>query len=348
MKISIGTNIKDGPWGGGNLFAINLTKFLKSNGHDVCDNLKDDDIDIILITEPRITSESSAFTDIDVLSYLKFKNKNALVVHRINECDERKNTNYVNSTLIKANKTADGTVFVSNWLKNLFVKQGIKNQNLNVILGGADSEIFNSKLKEKYIEGEKFKIVTHHWGNNWNKGFDVYSKLDTLLENPAWRSKIDFTYVGNLPKDFQFRNAKHVTPLSGLGLANELKKHDIYVTASLNEPSGNHHIEAAQCGLPLLYIDSGGIPEYCHNYGLMFLDSNFEEKLLDMITNYEKYKNNMLQYPFNANKMCSDYLNLFNNMYEKKEQILSDRELPSFSSTKFLESKIRSLIKKVR
>ena len=23
MKISIGTNIKDGPWGGGNLFAIN-------------------------------------------------------------------------------------------------------------------------------------------------------------------------------------------------------------------------------------------------------------------------------------------------------------------------------------
>ena len=348
MKISIGTNIKDGPWGGGNLFAINLTKFLKSNGHDVCDNLKDDDIDIILITEPRITSESSAFTDIDVLSYLKFKNKNALVVHRINECDERKNTNYVNSTLIKANKTADGTVFVSNWLKNLFVKQGIKNQNLNVILGGADSEIFNSKLKEKHIEGEKFNIVTHHWGNNWNKGFDVYSKLDTLLENPAWRSRIDFTYVGNLPKDFQFRNAKHVTPLSGLGLANELKKHDIYVTASLNEPSGNHHIEAAQCGLPLLYIDSGGIPEYCHNYGLMFLDSNFEEKLLDMITNYEKYKNNMLQYPFNANKMCSDYLNLFNNMYEKKEQILSDRELPSFSSTKFLESKIRSLIKKVR
>ena len=24
MKISIGTKIKDGPWGGGNLFAINL------------------------------------------------------------------------------------------------------------------------------------------------------------------------------------------------------------------------------------------------------------------------------------------------------------------------------------
>ena len=29
MKISIGTNIKDGPWGGGNLFAINLKNYLE-------------------------------------------------------------------------------------------------------------------------------------------------------------------------------------------------------------------------------------------------------------------------------------------------------------------------------
>ena len=29
MKISIGTKIKDGPWGGGNLFAINLKNYLE-------------------------------------------------------------------------------------------------------------------------------------------------------------------------------------------------------------------------------------------------------------------------------------------------------------------------------
>ena len=32
MKVSIGTNIKDGPWGGGNLFAINLKNYLESKG----------------------------------------------------------------------------------------------------------------------------------------------------------------------------------------------------------------------------------------------------------------------------------------------------------------------------
>ena len=58
MIVSIGTNIKEGPWGGGNLFAINLTNFLKKNGHTVVSDLSRNDIDIILLTEPRRTSES--------------------------------------------------------------------------------------------------------------------------------------------------------------------------------------------------------------------------------------------------------------------------------------------------
>ena len=31
MKISIGSKIVEGPWGGGNLFAINLTNFLSES-----------------------------------------------------------------------------------------------------------------------------------------------------------------------------------------------------------------------------------------------------------------------------------------------------------------------------
>ena len=51
MNISIGTYIKDGPWGGGNLFAINLRDYLIENNHEVVTNLNDDDIDIILINK---------------------------------------------------------------------------------------------------------------------------------------------------------------------------------------------------------------------------------------------------------------------------------------------------------
>ena len=35
-----------------------------------------------------------------------------------------------------------------------------------------------------------------------------------------------------------------ISPLAGIELANKIKEHHIYVTGSINEPSGNHHIEA--------------------------------------------------------------------------------------------------------
>ena len=158
MKVSIGTNVKDGPWGGGNLFAINLTNYLVNKNHKVVYNLNDDDIDIILLTEPRKTSESSAFTHIDVNNYLKYENKNSIVIHRINECDERKNTDNVNKYLISVNKSADFTVFVSTWLMNLFNDQGLTQKNKKVILkpihsfSGNDIHLltkFNSKLVNK-------------------------------------------------------------------------------------------------------------------------------------------------------------------------------------------------------
>ncbi len=325
LKVSIGTNIKEGPWGGGNLFAKNLKNYLISKGHKVFHDLKEDDLDIILITEPRKTSESSAFTDIDVKKYLSYKNKDCLVVHRINECDERKQTNYVNKYLINANKVADETIFVSNWLRNLYMIQGIKSNNLNVIMAGADSEIFNSHRKKVWDKKTKLKLVTHHWGANWNKGFDTYVKIDEMLDSQEWKNIIEFTYIGNLPKNFKFNNTNVVKPLSGKSLSDKIKENHIYVTGSLNEPSGNHHIEGAQCGLPLLYLDSGGTPEYCEGFGLKYETYNFQLKLKEIIDQYEYYENNMINYPFNANKMCSEYLELFERIIKDRKNIIITR-----------------------
>ena len=75
MKISIGSKIKTGPWGGGNLFVINLKEYLESQNHEVVFDLNDDDIDIILLTDPRLVSESSSFDYIDVILYKNCKPK---------------------------------------------------------------------------------------------------------------------------------------------------------------------------------------------------------------------------------------------------------------------------------
>ena len=131
-------------------------------------------------------------------------------------------------------------------------------------------------------------------------------------------SKYEFTYIGNLPKKYSFKNTNVINPLDGVDLANELKKHHIYLTASLNEPSGNHHIEAAQCGLPILYINSGGIPEYCDGYGVEFTEDNFQEKLQDISENYEFFRKSMQSYPNNSDKMSKEFLNVFENLIEQK------------------------------
>ena len=350
MKISVGTNIKEGPWGGGNLFAKNLIEYLTNKNHEVINHLLDDDIDLILITEPRRTSESSAFTHLDVIDYIKYVKSDTLIVHRINECDERKGTNFVNKYLIGANNIADQTIFVSSWLMRLYLDQGLNDKNNKVILAGANNKIFNKEGFSGWDKKTKFKIVTHHWGANWNKGFDVYSKLDDFLTSEEWSDKIDFTYIGNLPKNFEFKNAKFVPPLSGKALANELKKNQLYITASVNEPSGNHHIEGAQCGLPILYINSGGIPEYCSDYGIEFNIKNLEIKLNEMMEKYYTYVKKLENYRFNSINMSKEYEELFVHMFKNKENYLSKRTIDMKKNLikKFTQNIKRSYKQKIK
>ena len=112
-------------------------------------------------------------------------------------------------------------------------------------------------------------------------------------------------------------------------LADELKKHHIYVTASVNEPSGNHHIEAAQCGLPILYLDSGGIPEYCEGYGVSF-SNDFEDKLKTIIDNYDFYKEKLKVYPFNSEKMCHEFFQVFQDLVDKQDKIKTKLSFTSY------------------
>tara|TARA_B100001109_G_scaffold78556_1_gene64336 strand:- start:17543 stop:18631 length:1089 start_codon:yes stop_codon:yes gene_type:complete len=311
LKISIGSKLIDGPWGGGNLFVSNLVKYLEEKDVELFSDLSDNQLDIILLTEPRFNSPTSTISTNEAKYYKKYINPGVKIIHRINECDERKNTNTVNQKILKANKIADHTVFVSSWLMKIYVDLGKSKQNSSVIYSGSNTSIFNSENNNEWNGKEKIKLVTHHWGNDWNKGFSIYKFIDDKLSQPDFDEKYEFTYIGNLPKDFSFKNVNFITPLSGRNLADKLKENHIYLTASINEPSGNHHIEGALCGLPVLYLESGGTPEYSNGFGVSFYEDNFIEKLEEIVENYDYYKQNMINYPFKSEVMCSEYYSLF-------------------------------------
>ena len=318
MKVSIGSRVVEGPWGGGNLFVKNLSNFLLAAGHKVIYDLSEPDIDLIVLTDPRSRKEStSTYNHYEIEKYKKYVKNDTVVVQRINECDERKGTNNINAFYLKASNVADHVVFVSSWLKNIYINLGMSSSKTSVILSGSDANIFNPKESSVFNKEKKIKLLTHHWSSNINKGFDTYEYINELIDTPKWKDKIEFTYIGNTEHQYKLNNTNLIKPLAGLELSNEIKNHHIYVTGSINEPSGNHHIEAAQCGLPILYLESGGIPEYCEGFGIGFTD-DFEEKLEQIINEYDKYKVLITNYPFNSEKMCNEYLTLFNDLLKSK------------------------------
>ena len=325
MKIALGFKILDGSWGGGNQFINSLYRDAKARGYKVTNSLDDKDIDIILFTDPRYFNKGVAFGSLDILYYLLFKNKNAIVVHRINECDERKNTNHMNSFLRWSNYFADHTVYISSWLKTLNLSQ--QKKPYSIILNGADDINFNDKENQIWSKKEPLRVVTHHWSPNIMKGLDVYKKLDRLLSSDDWRKKIEFTYIGNLPSGFNFQNTKVVKPISGKNLGKELSKHHVYITASNNEPAGMHHIEGALSGLPIIYKNSGALPEYCKNYGVCFSNLEFIPALEKMMANYSIYKSNLRNYSNTANKMSENYFDLFENLLKMRNEIVLKRRI---------------------
>jgi hypothetical protein len=224
-----------------------------------------------------------------------------------------------------ANRCVDHTVFVSSWLKALFFQYPPPCASASVIRNGSERTIFHSRGYRPWAGQGPLKIVTHHWGANWLKGFDIYSQLDQLLADKRYRGQITFTYIGNLPQDFRFKHARHIEPQHGKTLAATIRRHHVYLTASQNEPGGNHQNEGANCGLPLLYRKSGCLPEYCHGFGLAFTPKDFEAKLQEMIQTYGRWVSKMADFPLSAQAMCAQYADLFQNILSCREEILRKR-----------------------
>ena len=341
MKIALGSKIVDGAWGGGNNFIKNLSHFLKKNNCEVFFDLNNKDLDLILLTDPRAQSSTSTFDHFDIFNYLNNK-PDTIVAHRINECDERKNTKNVNKQILEGNYFCDYTIFISTWLKELFTK--IKNiENYKVILNGANQEIFN--FDSKIYDGKTpFKIVTHHWSNHINKGFEIYQKIDDRLDNHDFKKEVSFTIIGNTPKSLNFKNTKIIEPLFGKDLSNELNKNHAYITASKNEPGGNHQNEAINCGLPVLYLNSGCMEEYCEGYGVEYSENNLFKKINHLKEIQIKFRENCRNYQYHSINTCDQYFKLFCELIKNKEKIVRDREKKQINIYKKIKYKINRIL----
>jgi glycosyltransferase involved in cell wall biosynthesis len=309
MKVFFNRYPRYTAYGGGNQFLQKMTSLFTEKGHEVVYHLQEG-IDLIFMMDPRPGDHGYSIQHI--WSY-KQNYPNVKIIHRINECDKRKSTHGLDEILIQSANISDKVVFISEWLQEYFEKSGYQKDS-KVIYNGCDTNHFYPDQNTKI--NEKIRLVTHHWSDNWLKGFDIYTEIDKYLSDNS-NAPFEFTYVGRYCKEYNPEKTILVPPLHGKELGDELRRHDIYVTASRWEPCGMHHIEGAASGMPVLYHeDSGGIVELCQNHGKSFNSfESFLEAFDEVSKNYNDYAKKINYENLKIEKCAVEFYNTSMEMF---------------------------------
>ncbi len=182
-------------------------------------------------------------------------------------------------------KLADATIFQSHYSLAKHQELALTFKTPVVIPNAPDPGLFSATGRSPFDLNRKTRLISVSWSDNINKGATVYQWLDEHLD---W-SQYEYTFIGRSP--IVFRNITMLAPLTSSDVAQELRRHDIYITASRNDPCSNSLLEALSCGLPALYLNSGGHPEITGQGGLPFEEpSEIPALLEDLTSRYSRFQ----------------------------------------------------------
>lgn len=282
------------PTGGGHQFLMAFWREAETHGIKIENNL--------LSTSTRACLFNSFNYDLQRLRRL-WRNS-VLYVHRVDGPIDvyRGRQDGVDQSIWHANRElADKTIFQSQYSLKKHMELGLEFKNPVVVLNAADPHIFHAQGRAVFSRNRKIRLIASSWSDNINKGASVYQWLDGHLD---W-DHFAFTFVGR--SSVTYKNIQMLPPVDSQKMAELFREHDIYITASKNDPCSNSLIEALTCGLPALYLMSGGHPEIVREAGFGFDAPEQIPALLDrLIENYEGCKAK-IAIP-SLSDICTEYL----------------------------------------
>jgi hypothetical protein len=306
MKIFINYKPKNVPYGGGNIFSINFINYLKSINNEVVYEFEND-IDIFFIIDP-FKGKFKKYGLGEIVEYKKNNNHKGKIVIRINDCDKtRPNVTKERSREIKIlqhYKNINYFIFNSKFIQEYYMNKYNQLSDINhyTIYNGGNTKIFYPK--NNYYNKEKLTIVTHHWSDNINKGYETYYKLHKYFEN---RTDYDFKFIGRKFND-KFKNVPINGPYKGKELAEKLRNCDIYITDSVYDSCPMHVVEGILSGLPILYTTTDGGAKHLCELPNKKIGESFNS-FPDLIDKIEIISENLEFYKKNINES----LELYNN-----------------------------------
>jgi glycosyltransferase involved in cell wall biosynthesis len=113
------------------------------------------------------------------------------------------------------------------------------------------------------------------------------------------------TFVGRAP--CTFANIRWIPPQASADLAQTLRRHNIYVTASRKDACSNSLIEALCCGLPAVAPNDGGSPELIGAGGVLFDRAEEVPGRIDaVVRDYAAFRRNLPHFDIAAS--ARDYI----------------------------------------
>lgn len=330
-KINILFEFVEGPWGGGNQFLKALREYFRVEGVYVEDP---EGADVILFN----SNKRSLLTLVKKLWRLRF-GQNKVLINRIDGPIHLRNKEFrfLDDFILQINTLfMDGCVYQTKWAFERMQEVGGTECRSKIIHNAPLNIFYPSNTREK-CTNEKNRIIATSWSSNYYaKGFDIYEFLDENLDF----SRYDMTFVGNSP--IQFKNIKSNKPIPPKELANILRKHDMYLIASINDPCSNALLEALQCGLPAVVRNSGGHPELVKNGGVKFKGrDDVLEAINKLIDNIDFYRRNIPVYSIDA--IGEKYLSFIKEIYNN-ERRPSDKLTRFFRRLQWEKLKLINLI----
>lgn len=199
---------------------------------------------------------------------------------------------------------ARSTVVQSAFSREKHQELGLSAVNPVLISNTPDPELFHPRGRVAFSCDRKIRLISSSWSDNPNKGLGIYQWLDQHLDF----SRFDYSFVGRIQTDL--KNIRYLNPMPSEPLADLMRQHDIYLTASRHDPCSNSLVEAMACGMPVLYLNSGGHPELVGDAGIGFeCAEEIPDKLFQLIQEYE-VRQSRIRIP-SIREIADAYLALF-------------------------------------
>jgi glycosyltransferase involved in cell wall biosynthesis len=267
------------PYGGANQFLLALEKAFARRGITVLRN------------DWRVAPSAHIFNamwfDHSKVSELRAAQPRAIFIHRVDGPISRYRgtaPEESDDTVFALNRHMDFTAFQSIYSLTQSIEMGYDPARPLVVRNSVDADIFNSSGRVPYDGKRRLRLVSTSWSGNVRKGRDTYTWLDGHLDF----AKVEYRFVGRCEADL--RNIRLVPPVPSAEVAAHLGWADAFIGASAHEPASNSVSEALACGLPVIYLDSGGTREIVGMGGCGYKDREEIPSLIERIgAHHEAY-----------------------------------------------------------